>query len=144
MKNYNEKISFNSVEGDSVLYHYKRFNLDNEVVLELGGKIKYKESMADWFSTIENGNYYGFNVGTDLDVLSIRNRIEKDFKKKVKDYLSEYCVKARKNESDVTIERMLIDHRCIAVKGKEYYIPRDSHDGVEGIIRDYLYDNFQL
>jgi hypothetical protein len=71
----------------------------------------------------------------------IHKEIFRAFKSAIKDYLSQYCIKVRKNESQATTERMLIDHRGITVNGKEYYISRVC-DGE--IIQDYLYDNFQF
>jgi len=62
----------------------------------------------------------------------------------VKDYLKENCVKVRKNETDVYVELMVDNHKCINYGGIEYYVPDSSYSNEEVIISSFLTDNYRL
>lgn len=140
-----QKVSFESNNEKSVAIKYQWINSELHTIFTIEGSVKMNQD-----GTMD------FTVNKDImkedDVLTyeenyreIHKEIFRAFKNAVKDFLSEYCTKVRKNESEATTDRMLIDHRCITVKGKEYYIPRSyTHDDAQSVIQTYLYDNFQF
>jgi len=144
MQKFIKLTVFNGVENDAVLFTHKWLNSHCETVLEFTGTVKFDKYREVWAACVEKGNTYNFNIQPS-HVVSMRKRVEKDFKFTLKNYLSEYCVKVRKNESEATTELWLISHRCITVNGKQYYIPKAyGHDEATNIIQTYLYDNFQI
>jgi len=146
MKNYSsqEVVEFIGNNLDSVLTRFAwiedgiaKVQIKGETKMLNDGKIDFKVNPE--FETENDRETYSACYKT------IHRTIAKRFKDEINSCLSEYCTKVRKNESEATTERMLIDHRCITVKGKEYYIPRSyTHDDAQSVIQDYLYDNFQF
>lgn len=146
MKNYSsqEVVEFIGNNLDSVLTRFAwiedgiaKVQIHGETKMLGDGKIEFKVNSE--FETEKDRTTYSACHKT------IQKAIAKRFKDEINSFLSEYCTKVRKNESEATTERMLIDHRCITVKGKEYYIPRSyTHDEEQSVIQNYLYDNFQI
>ena len=146
MKNYSsqEVVEFIGNNLDSVLTRFAwiedgiaKVQIHGETKMLGDGKIEFKVNSE--FETENDRETYSACHKT------IHRTIAKRFKNEINLFLSEYCTKVRKNESEATTERMLIDHRCITVKGKEYYLPRSyTHDEAQSVIQNYLYDNFQI
>ena len=122
--------------------------------LKSGAATLYANNFEVFHSTLEDlklpensiDAFGAFDVLEHLENPEILlNEIFRALKNAVKDFLSEYCTKVRKNESEATTELWLISHRCITVNGKQYYIPKAyGHDEATNIIQTYLYDNFQI
>ena len=140
-----QKVSFEGNNEKSVVIKYQWVNSELRTIFAIEGSVKMNQDGTMDF-TVNNDQMKEDDVLTyEENWKGIHKEIFRAFKSAIKDYLSQYCIKVRKNESQATTERMLIDHRCITVKGKEYYIPRSyTHDDAQSVIQDYLYDNFQF